>query len=415
MVEKIGGDTMPDLKQMSIDIAEEVIKWRHAFHQQPELSFTEYQTTERIVEVLKDIGFVDVRVGIPFFSKVGVTANLNPGKEGPCLLLRADIDALPVEEKANVDYKSQHPGIMHACGHDGHIAMLLGVAKILFQLKDEINGNVRFIFQPGEENIRAEISPKTGARLLVENGNLMDDVDAVLGLHVWGTLPSGVLHYKTGPLMTSSMMMDMDIEGIGGHGAMPHVCVDPVVALCQIVTAWQTIVSREVDPREMAVLTVGKISTDGAWNVIPAKASLACGVRTLDDGLLAYIEERMKEIAEGIAKALRCKISYASTSIPAVINDKKFTEFAVRSIEKTLGSDCLRETESVMPSEDFSWYQKRVPGLLLFLGTGKAENQTDFPQHHPCFKIDDEALSVGVAAAASVAYDFVNRRANPVV
>lgn len=410
VAKKRGDDTMPDFKKLSMDIVEDVIRWRHQFHKQPELSFVEYKTTERIVEILKEIGFEDVQVGIPLFPKVGVTANLNPGKKGPCILLRADMDALPIDEMADVEEKSQHPGIMHACGHDGHVSMLLGVAKILFQLRDEIKGNVRFIFQPGEEDVMPEITEKTGAQLLSEDGDLLDGVDVVFGLHVWGTLPSGILHYKAGPLMTSNVAMSMDVEGVGGHGAMPHACVDPVVALCQIVTAWQTIVSREINPMSMAVITVGSIGTESAWNVIPAKASLSCGMRTLDDELMTHVEGRMKDIAEGIAKGLRCRISYPSrASVPAVVNDKEFTAFAVRSIEKTLGSACLAEIEPMMASEDFAWYQKKVPGLFMFLGTGKAENQTNFPQHDPRFKVDDEALSKGVAAAASVAYDFVNQ------
>lgn len=354
---------------------------------------------------------MDVTIGIPLYPELGVIANLNPGKEGKCIALRADIDALPILENTNLTYKSKYEGVMHACGHDAHISMMLGAAKILFQIRSQIDGNVKFIFQPGEEAYKAEITPKTGARLIVEDSDIMKDVDAVFGIHVWGTLPTGVLCYKPGPFMATNMIVNLTVEGKGGHGGMPHTCIDPVVIICQIINAWQMILSREVNPLDTAVLTVGKIESEGAWNIIPQNASLVAGVRTLTDELMETIKNRMREMAESIGKGMRANIEFsAMKSVPPVINDIKFTQKAVAAIEKTLGAESVMETLPVMPSEDFSLYQKVSPGALLFLGIGDDKKETNYAQHHPKFKIDDDALFKGVAAASAVAFDFINNK-----
>lgn len=402
---------MYDFRQMALDIQQDFIDWSHYFHENPEVSFEEFNTTKKIAGILKEIGYEDVTIGIPLYPELGVIANLNPGKEGKCIALRADIDALPILENTNLTYKSKYEGVMHACGHDAHISMMLGAAKILFQIRSQIDGNVKFIFQPGEEAYKAEITPKTGARLIVEDSDIMKDVDAVFGIHVWGTLPTGVLCYKPGPFMATNMIVNLTVEGKGGHGGMPHTCIDPVVIICQIINAWQMILSREVNPLDTAVLTVGKIESEGAWNIIPQNASLVAGVRTLTDELMETIKNRMREIAESIGKGMRANIEFsAMKSVPPVINDIKFTQKAVAAIEKTLGAESVMETLPVMPSEDFSLYQKVSPGALLFLGIGDDKKETNYAQHHPKFKIDDDALFKGVAAASAVAFDFINNK-----
>ena len=401
---------MPDFMKLAQDIQDDVIRWRHEFHQYPELSFKETETTRRIARILREIGYENIRIGVPMSPDTGVIADLNPSATGRCILLRADIDALPVCEETGVSYASKNPNVMHACGHDAHIAMLLGAAKLLFQLRDQIPGNVRLLFQPCEELIFSKDCPKSGAQLILEDERILKGVDAVFALHVWGTLPSGILYYTPGPFMTANMTIDMEVKGIGGHGALPQNCVDPVVAACQIVTAWQTIVSREVPPADTAVLSVGGINVErAAYNIIPEKVSVIAGIRTYSEDLLYYIERRMKEIAEGIAHGMRAEISFSYLyGGPPVINDEAFTTRAVQAIQDAAGPERIKHTDPVMPSEDFAWYQTRIPGALMFLGVGNEAKGTNYAQHHAKFNTDDDALALGVTSLAAVAWDFLN-------
>ena len=401
-----------DFKALAQEIQEDVVCWRHDFHAHPELSAREYRTSQKIAEILREIGYENVHVGLPGAPEIGVTADLNPGKPGKCIALRSDIDALPVCEETGLPYASENPGVMHACGHDAHMAMLLGAAKLLFQIRDQINGNIRLIFQPCEEDVLIETEClKSGAQVILDDTDIMDGVDAIFALHVWGSLPTGAIYYAPGPFMTANAAIAMEVRGVGGHGALPQNCVDPVVIACQIVSAWQTIVSREVSPLDMAVLSIGGINVeDAVFNVIPEKVSLVGGVRTYGDDLLEYIEKRMKEIAEGIAHGMRAEINFeADYGGPAVINDETFTEQAADAIRGALGEDHIKRTQPVMPSEDFAWYQKRVPGAIFFLGVGDKKKGTDYPQHHVRFNADDDALPVGVASLAAVAYGFLNQ------
>lgn len=409
---------MINFKTLAQEVKDDIVRWRHDFHAYPELSFHEVNTSRKIAEALRKIGYTNVRVGIPHCPETGAVADLNPGKPGRCIVLRADMDALPIQEETSLPYTSQNHGVAHACGHDSHMAMLLGAAKILFPLRSQINGNIRFIFQPGEEYLLSDMCPslsdacsKPGARILVEEDDVMDGVDAVFGIHVWGTLPSGVIHYVPGPFMTTNLIVNMEVTGVGGHGAMPHTCIDPVVAACQIISAWQTIISREIDPQEAAVLTVGSINVDSkTYNVIPERVSVIAGARTYDETVREYIKQRMQEIAEGVAKGMRVKISFtASSGVPPVRNDEVFTMQAVQSITEAIGAEHVACTKPVAASEDFSWYQKIVPGALMFLGVGNEEKHTNFAQHHPQFNSDDEALPNGTASLAAVAYGFINQ------
>lgn len=400
---------MIDFKSLAQEVKDDVIRWRHDFHEHPELSFKEVQTTQKVAAILREIGYEQVQVGIPRVPETGVIADLNPGKPGKCIALRADMDALPVSEETGLPYASKNENVMHACGHDAHIAMLLGAAKILFQLRDKINGNVRLIFQPSEEYVLSEECRKSGARLLVEEGSAMDGVDAVFALHVWGTLPSGIVCYTPGPFMTTNLIVDMKVKGVGGHGAMPQDCIDPVVATCQIISAWQTIISREVSPQDTAVLSVGGINVEGAaYNIIPESVSVSAGVRTYSEELIGRIETRMKEMAECIARGMRTEISFSTVrGVPPVINDEDFTEGAVYAIGQAVGPEHIKRISPVMPSEDFSWYQKAAPGAIMFLGVGDEAKGTNYAQHHPKFNSDDDALPVGVASLAAVACHYL--------
>lgn len=400
---------MLDYQKMALAMKNEVAGWRHQFHSHPELSYQEENTTKRIVEILREIGYENIRVGVPHCPNSGVTVDLNPGKPGRCIALRADIDALPVTEETGLEYASQEPGVMHACGHDSHISMLLGAAKLLYQIRDQVPGNVRFIFQPGEESTEP-LFQKWGAQLVTEGSGWMDGVDAAFALHAWGTLPTGVIHYTPGPFMTANMVARMKVCGVGGHGAMPHTCVDPVVIACQIVTAWQTIVSRETDPLNVAVVTVTDIEAEstGAFNVIPPSVSLVVGVRTYNEELMDTVARRMEEIARGIATGMRAEIEFsAEKGVPPVVNDPTFTERAAKAIRKAVGKDHITKTSPVAPSEDFAWYLKKVPGALMFLGVGDAEKGTNYAQHHPKFNVDDDAMPVGIASLAAVACDYL--------
>lgn len=400
---------MIDFKRLSQNVKDDVTRWRHDFHEHPELSFKEVQTTQKVATILREIGYEQVKIGIPRAPEVGVVADLNPGKPGKCIALRADMDALPVYEETGLPYASKNENVMHACGHDAHMAMLLGAAKVLFQVRDQINGNVRLIFQPSEEYVLSENCRKSGARLIVEEGNAMDGVDAVFALHVWGTLPTGVVCYTPGPFMTTNLIFDMTVKGVGGHGAMPQNCIDPVVATCQIISAWQTIISREIAPLDTAVLSIGGINVEGAaYNIIPESVSVVAGVRTYSEDLISQIETRMKEIAEGIAHGMRAEVSFSTLrGVPPVINAEDFTKNAARAICQEVGPEHIRQISPVMPSEDFSWYQKLAPGAIMFLGVGDETKGTNYAQHHPKFNSDDDALPVGVASLATVAYHFL--------
>ena len=403
---------MFELKKRALEIQGDISQWRHSFHEYPELSFQEKATTQKIVKILQEIGFESIRVGIPRAPEVGVMADLNPGKPGKCIALRADMDALPIQEETGLPYASKCPNVMHGCGHDAHMAMLLGAAKILFPLRDRIDGNIRFIFQPSEEYVLSEECRKSGARLIVEEGDWMQGVDAVYGLHVWGTLPSGIIHYTPGPFMTTNLIVNMKVKGVGGHGAMPQDCVDPIVTACQIINAWQTIVSRETDPQDTAVLTVGAVNVDGggAYNVIPESVTVVAGVRTYSEELIQRFEGRMKEMAECIAKGMRASIEFSTLrGVPPVINDETFTLNAVEDLKQTIGTEHVTRTKPVVASEDFAWYQKMAPGAIMFLGVGDKEKDTFYAQHHPHFNADDDALPIGTAALAAVACGYLER------
>ena len=403
---------MKDILTKASELSKNVVEWRHVFHADPELSFLEEKTSARIASILREIGYEDVTVGIPLFPGTGVIANLNPGKSGPCLALRADIDALPIREMADVPYASKNENVAHSCGHDAHISMMLGVAKVLFDMKDKINGNVRFIFQPGEEAVLPGKTDRTGAAIIVEDSDVMDGVDGIVALHVWGTMPSGQFGYRAGPVMTMNGRGVLYIEGKGGHGAMPHTCVDPVVVAGQILSAWQTIVSREINPLDMCVITVGRISAEGAWNIIPQSVEMIFGTRTLSVETMRYIEKRMEAIAFGVASGMNCTINFKfAAKIPPVITDAEMMAGLVATIESLFGKESLFETPPLMPSEDFSKYQEKAPGVLLFLGTGDESKETNYAQHHPKFKVDDDVLYKGVAAIAQYAVNFINKTA----
>ena len=391
---------MKELLAAADEIAEDLTAWRRDFHAHPELSFEEVETTRKVVELLTSFGYRNLHIGAEGVP-TGVVADLGNAR-GRCIALRADMDALPMEETGTCVYRSQNPRVMHACGHDAHTAMLLGAAKILKEREDQLPGRVRFLFQPSEESPH-----RSGARALVAQGAL-EEVDAVAGLHVWSGLPSGVVGYRPGPSMASADEWACTLTGKGGHGAMPHETVDPVVAASALVTMLQTVVSRRIAPLETAVVTVGKIEAGTTFNIIPEKAFLQGTVRTFNPEVRRRIPELMERIVRGVAEASECRADFTYTNVlPPTVNDGAFTEMARRVGEELFGAEMVRLAEPTMGAEDMSFYLERVPGTFLFLGVGNEARGITKPQHHPEYDIDEGVLPRGCALLAGLAVRFL--------
>ena len=387
------------IREKARKIREDIIQWRHHFHRHPELSNCEFQTAATIAQALRDMGYDQVKVGCKG-KDICVVADLGRGDR--CIALRADIDALAVHEERDVPYRSENDGVMHACGHDAHASMLLGAAKILKGMENDLPGRVRLIFQHAEER-------GGGAKELVEEG-VLDGVDVVFGQHIWSPVPSGSMTYCEGPTMASADMFELKIQGRGGHGSMPHMSVDPVMAACSVVSAWQTIVSREVDPLDAAVISVGEIKSGSVFNAIPDSALIRGTTRTFNQDVRRAIAARMKEVAQAVCSAMRCEADFHYDYIlPPTVTDVDFTRFAVGVAKEVLGEDKVSEARPTMGAEDFSYYLLERPGTFMFLGTGNEEKDMTYPQHHPKYCVDDDVLELGATVSASVAWAYLNR------
>lgn len=365
-------------------LMQEVVAWRRHLHEHPELSFQEHETARFVQEQLQKLP--NLTLSRP--TETSVLAVLK-GKAGPgkTVLLRADMDALPIEEEADVPFKSKRAGVMHACGHDGHTAMLLGAAKILSAQPEELRGEVRFIFQHAEESFPG------GASQVVAAG-IMDGVDVVVGEHLMSQVPTGVVVLREGPLLAASDAFDVTIQGKGGHGANPHETVDPVVIAAQVVLALQTVVSRQLDPIDTAVVTVAQIHGGTANNVIPDTVTLGGTVRSFDQGVRQQLRERIEAIIRGVCNTygatytLEYRFGYAAT-----INDPATTQALHKMAKETLPEATLHEGKPNMGSEDFSAYLGKAPGTFIIVGAG---GPGAAPHHHPKFTIDERALEHGV-------------------
>jgi len=364
---------------------DEVVSLRRDFHMYPELGFEERRTSEKVRKYLENLGIKTRKM-----AKTGVVGYLDNGGD-KTIAIRADMDALPIQEENDVPYASKIPGKMHACGHDAHTAMLLVSAKILSQMK--FDGNIRFIFQPAEEGFN-------GARKMIEEGAL-EDVDYIFGLHVWANLPTGVMAITPGPVLANVDSFKISIRGVGGHGASPHQTKDPIVATAQIISSLQSIVARNVDPMKMAVVTVGKIVGGTAFNIIPEEVRMEGTVRTYDDDIHTIVERRLKEITKNIARAYGCKarITYRHMNY-ATVNDETLAK-----IGKKIASEFMEVVDDLrdMGGEDFSEYARIVPGLFAFLGVRNEEKGIIHPHHSPRFDIDEDALIYGVAFEVKMA------------
>lgn len=401
-------------QSISVDLEQKVIQWRHEIHQNPELSNREFKTAEKVANHLRSLG-IEVQTGIAHTGVVGILKGNRPGK---VLALRADMDALPVKEENDLPYRSevvttfagQETGVMHACGHDTHVAILMGVAEYLSKNKD-FAGTVKFLFQPAEEG--PPQGEKGGARLMVEEGVLdQPKVDAVYGLHINSATPVGMVRYKSKGIMAAAQRFVIDIQGKQAHGSQPWKSVDPILIAAKIVDGLQSIISRNSElTKEGAVVSVGSIHSGIRFNIIPETAQMVGTIRTLDEEMKQLIIKRMKEMVPQIAEAYggSAQVDIFETAA-LTYNDPDLTELAVSSLKKALGENQVVEMQAVTGAEDFSAFQEKVPGFYFFLGgLIQGNNPKDAPSHHtPEFMVDDAGLIYGVKAMVQLSLDFLN-------
>ncbi len=365
---------------------------RRDLHANPELGFAEHRTAGVVAERLRALG-LETTTGVGGTGVVGVLAGDRPG---PTIMLRADMDALPMPEENDVAYVSRNPGVTHACGHDAHVAMLLGAVQLLRASTSEIAGRVAFVFQPAEEG-------GGGAKAMLGDGLIERfGIERAYGLHVVTVLPTGVFGLRPGPLMASVDSFDLVVEGHGGHGAMPHRSVDPVVVAADVVGALQRIVSREIDPVEPAVVTVGAINGGTTYNVIPPRVALKGTVRTMTAATRETMESRVRRIAESVCASAgaTCTLQWRP-SYPVTSNDAGEASFVTGTLAAEFGAARVLDIPPVMGSEDFSYFAQAVPACFYFLGAG--DDARAFPNHHPAFDIDEKAMIAGIAAHAAIA------------
>lgn len=390
--------TLP-IQQQWIDALEneyeQIVQWRRHMHANPELSFRETNTARFIAETLKSFGY-EVRTGV---GGNGILADLRGTRPGPSIALRADFDALPIYEENEVPYKSQNPGVMHACGHDGHTSTLLGVAKVLAGQQSELKGSLRFIFQHAEEKLPG------GAIAMIEDGAL-DGVEEVYGAHLASYMPLGKLSVPSGPSMAAVDSFVITVQGKGGHGAKPHQTVDAIVVGSQLVTSLQHIVARHIDPLHPAVVTVGVFQAGTAFNVIADKARIEGTVRSFDPNVRKQLERDIRDMLHGVTLAEHAtyELDYVN-GYPALVNPPEQAE-EVRSIfVRRFGEEALFGADASMGAEDFAYYLQHRPGHFFNVGSQNDSEDTSFPHHHPRFDIDERALKVAAEAFLAIIAD----------
>jgi amidohydrolase len=376
----------------------ELVTRRRDLHQHPELAFEEVRTAGIVAQELSSLG-LEVQTGV---GKTGVVAILEGDTDGPTVLVRADMDALPIEEANQTDYISQAPGKMHACGHDGHTTIALGVAKLLSQHRDKIAGRVKFVFQPAEEIAQ-------GANAMIKDGVLQNPrPDVTVGLHLWNDLPLGTIGMTPGGLMAGSSIISLKITGKGGHGAQPQLTVDPVVCAAQIITALQTILSRNVDPADTGVISITKVRAGEAHNVIPQTAELTGTMRAFRTEVRDLMTQRLQEIVDGVAAAMGCtaELKVDHLTIP-VINDAGLADKLSRKFAQIVGEDKLDRNIRLMVGEDVSYLMQGIPAMFFLVGSSNADRGLNFGHHHPRFDFDEDALPLGVALLSAAVGEYV--------
>jgi amidohydrolase len=371
---------------------------RRDFHRHPELGFHEVRTAGIVARELNKLG-LELTPGI---AETGVVATIEGNRPGAVLMLRFDMDALPIQEQTGAPYASQNPGVMHACGHDGHTAVGLTVARMLNSHRQELSGTIKLVFQPAEEG-------EGGAQRMLAEGILENPhADAALALHLWNEKPFGWLGITAGPIMAAAEIINIKVTGRGGHGAIPHLAIDPVLASAQIINALQSIVARNISPLETAVVSVTSIHAGETFNVIPAQASLQGTIRSFSPEVRQHVLERFQQVVEGIGTAMQCHVDCQMQSIsPAVVNDGNLTQ-QVRTTARQLLPDSQVEADyRTMGAEDMAFILQKLPGCFFFIGSANPAKGLDAPHHHPRFDFDERALVHATALMANAAWDYL--------
>lgn len=379
-------------------LSEQMISWRRDFHQHPELAFQEHRTANIVATELSKLGF-EVQSGV---GKTGVVALLEGATDGPTVLVRFDMDALPITEENNVPYCSQHKGVMHACGHDGHTAIGLGIAHIMHQLRGRIQGRIKFVFQPAEEIA-------SGAQAMIEDGVLSDPVPEVaLGLHLWNAMEVGRVGIARGPMMAGSDVFEITVHGKGGHGASPHETHDPLLAAVHIVSALQTVVSRNISPFDSVVVSVTSFNAGTTFNVIPPSAKLQGTIRTYSETVRSAVVARINDLASGVARAMGCAATVKVTRLtPPLVNNEDVTRTVQQAISPYVEPHNLIPGVKTMGAEDMAFFLQDVPGCFVFVGSANTDLGLHFPHHHPQFDFDESALILGAAVLSSAIAAYV--------
>jgi amidohydrolase len=392
---------LPALQREAEEILPGVIADRRFLHEHPELSFQEYETAKFVAERLESLGLDEIQTGVAQTGVVGLLHGRRPGK---VVLLRADMDALPIEEANDVPYKSQNPGVMHACGHDAHTAILLGVARVLAGKRDEFDGTIKFMFQPAEEGLG-------GAKAMIEAGVLENPhVDAVFGLHVAQWEPTGVVLARDNAAMMGGNLLKINIQGKGGHGAQPHLTVDPIAVGAAIISALHTVVSRTNNPIDPGVLTIGAFNAGSAPNVIPDTAEIVGTIRTVSFDQRDLLVHRATEIAVGIGKAMNAEVTVdTSRGVSPTVNDPEMAALVREVAAEIVAPERVGQGELVSGSEDFSEFLNERPGAFFLVGTRNEEKGYTGSHHNPSFDIDEEPMSIGISVLAGTALRYLGR------
>ena len=376
------------IKEESKSISDWIVKIRRELHEHPELMYEEFRTSELI---RRELDKLDIQYRHPI-AETGVLASIGNGN-GPCVALRADMDALPIHEETDVPFKSKIDGKMHACGHDCHVSMLLGAAKLLKNKESEINGTIKLLFQPAEEG-------GAGGKLMREEGALENpEVERIFGLHVWPQMPSGQIGSREGTFLAATSSLSLTVKGVGGHAAVPQLAKDPVLTSARIITNLQSIISRELDPLESGVVSITVINGGNASNVIPSEVKVKGTLRSLTMDGLKELQKRVKEISEGIAQTHGCEaiVEYVGNDYPPTVNDSEMWKFAKNVGIELLGDDNVSDLDAVMGGEDFAYYTEKVKGCFVVLGMNNPDIDATYSVHHPMFKADEDALHIGTA------------------
>lgn len=386
-----------EILEKAYELQDKLKGWRRDFHQHPELGFEEFRTSKIVADHLESLGIEATRN----IGKTGVVGLIKGKSEGPVIALRADMDALPMEDRKSVEYRSQNPGKAHACGHDAHTSMLMGAAQLLSEMEPPEKGNIKLIFQPAEEGLG-------GAPAMISDGVLSNpEVDTIAGLHIDSMLASGTLAVARKLAMAAADTFDVKITGVGGHAARPHHTVDSITVAAQVISTLQHIVSRQIDPLDSTVITIGKIEGGSAYNIIAPEVTFIGTVRTLNPEVRKEIPERMEKVIKGVTESLGAGYEFDyHMGFPSVINNDQMVDLLEQTAHELVGPENFQYIKPTMGGEDFSFYTNEIPGVFFRLG---AKRDEVYPHHHPLFDIDDDILPLGSAALVQIALNYLKK------